>query len=67
MGQLQGLGDDPLFRAARRAEKRVIAQALELTHYNRKKAAQLLDISYKGLLYKMKECGIGKRLNPKRT
>jgi transcriptional regulator with GAF, ATPase, and Fis domain len=53
--------------AARRAETKVITQALELTHYNRKKAAQLLNISYKGLLYKMKECGLGKRQNPKKS
>jgi two-component system response regulator AtoC len=52
--------------AARRAEARVITQALELTHYNRKKAAQLLNVSYKGLLYKMKECGIGKKADLKK-
>jgi DNA-binding NtrC family response regulator len=37
-------------------------KALEMTHFNRKKAAQLLNVSYKSLLYKIKECGIQKRL-----
>jgi two-component system response regulator AtoC len=49
--------------AARRAEARVITEALEMTHYNRKKAAQLLNISYKSLLYKIKDCRIDKTLN----
>ena len=49
--------------AARRAEAKVIAKALEMTNYNRKKAAELLNISYKSLLYKIKECGINKRKN----
>ena len=49
--------------AARRAEAKVITKALEMTNYNRKKAAELLNISYKSLLYKIKECGINKRKN----
>jgi len=44
--------------AARKAESEIILKALEMTHYNRKKAAQLLNISYKSLLYKIKECGL---------
>jgi DNA-binding NtrC family response regulator len=51
--------------AARRAESKIILKALEMTHYNRKKAAQLLNISYKSLLYKIKECGIQKQLRPR--
>jgi len=47
--------------AARGAEAKVITKALEMTNYNRKKAAQLLNVSYKSLLYKIKECGIHKR------
>lgn len=49
--------------AARRAEAKVITRALEMTHYNRKKAAQLLNISYKSLLYKIKDCRIDKTPN----
>jgi two-component system response regulator AtoC len=38
-----------------RAEKRVLKEALESTNWNRKRAARLLDISYKSLLNKIKE------------
>jgi DNA-binding NtrC family response regulator len=40
-------------------EKTLIAQALNQTNWNRRKAAQLLDISYRSLLYKIKEYQIG--------
>ena len=45
-------------RAAQVAEKRVIARVLERTRWNRKEAAEQLQISYKALLYKMKENGL---------
>jgi two-component system response regulator AtoC len=45
-------------RAAGVAEKRVIARVLEQTRWNRKEAAVRLQISYKALLYKMKDCGL---------
>ena len=51
--------------AARKVEAKIILKALEMTHYNRKKAAQLLNISYKSLLYKIKECGLRKSLKAK--
>ena len=51
--------------AARKAESKIILKALEMTHFNRKKAAQLLNISYRSLLYKIRECGIKKHLNSK--
>ena len=51
--------------AARKAESKIILKALEMTHFNRKKAAQLLNISYRNLLYKIRECGIKKHLNSK--
>ncbi len=41
--------------AAARAERQAISQALERFHWNRKKAAVYLTISYKTLLNKMKE------------
>jgi two-component system response regulator AtoC len=47
--------------ATLKAETEVIRKALEMTNWNRKKAAELLNISYKALLYKIKECGIGKQ------
>jgi two-component system response regulator AtoC len=42
-------------RAAQMAEKRVIERVLEQTRWNRKEAAARLQISYKALLYKMRE------------
>ena len=48
-------------RAAQIAEKRVIERVLQQTRWNRKEAAERLQISYKALLYKMKEAGLGER------
>ena len=45
-------------RAARIAEKKVIERVLTQTRWNRKEAAERLQISYKALLYKMKENGL---------
>jgi two-component system response regulator AtoC len=44
--------------AALSAERQAIQQALDQFHWNRRKAAQRLGVSYKTLLNKMKECGI---------
>lgn len=44
--------------ASRQAEKELIREALERTHWNRKRAAQQLRISYKSLLYKIKQTGL---------
>jgi len=46
-------------QVARVAEKRVIERVLDRTRWNRKEAAKRLRISYKALLYKMKESGLG--------
>jgi two-component system response regulator AtoC len=43
------------------AAAEAIIAALNVTRWNRKRAAALLRISYKGLLYKMKKLGIGDR------
>jgi len=45
-------------RAAQTAEKEAILQALEQTQWNRVRAAKLLDISYRALLYKIKDSGL---------
>ena len=45
-------------RAAQIAEKKVIERVLAQTRWNRKEAAERLQISYKALLYKMKENGL---------
>jgi two-component system response regulator AtoC len=44
--------------ASRHAERELIQNALERTHWNRKRAAQELQISYKSLLYKIKQTGL---------
>jgi len=44
--------------AALRAERQAIDDALTKFHWNRRKAAAYLKVSYKTLLNKMKECGI---------
>ena len=44
--------------ASRKAEKVLILQALERTHWNRKRTARELQISYKALLYKLKQLGL---------
>jgi transcriptional regulator with GAF, ATPase, and Fis domain len=50
--------------AIRKAESEIILKALEMTNWNRKKAADILNISYKALLYKIKETGLDKRFIP---
>jgi len=45
-------------RAARDAERLAIADMLERTRWNRTKAARMLQISYKALLYKIVDCGL---------
>ena len=43
--------------ASREAERELIMQALARTRWNRKRAARELQISYKSLLYKLKQIG----------
>jgi two-component system response regulator AtoC len=45
--------------ASRLAERDLILKALERTHWNRKQAARELQISYKALLYKIKQMDVG--------
>lgn len=44
--------------ASREAERELILKALARTRWNRKRAAQELQISYKSLLYKLKQIGV---------
>ena len=44
--------------AALGAERTVISATLRQVHWNRRKAAQILGVSYKTLLNKIKETGI---------
>lgn len=45
-------------QAVREAEGKLISEVLRETDWNRKKAAKLLQISYKALLYKIKELNL---------
>ncbi|HZT73877.1 MAG TPA: sigma 54-interacting transcriptional regulator [Terriglobales bacterium] len=45
-------------RALRQLEGRIILQALEANDWNRKRAAKALRISYRALLYKIKDAGL---------
>jgi len=47
--------------ALKKAECETILKALEMTNWNRKKAADILKISYKALLYKIKETDLDKQ------
>jgi len=46
--------------AAMKAERVAIEHTLRVVHWNRRKAAQHLGVSYKTLLNKIKECGISR-------
>jgi two-component system response regulator AtoC len=51
--------------ASREAERELILDALTRTRWNRKRAAQELQISYKSLLYKLKQIGFAdSEVNP---
>ena len=52
-------GDLSVKRGARALEERLIREALARTGGNRTRAAELLDLSYRALLYKIKEYGLG--------
>jgi two-component system response regulator AtoC len=47
-------------RAAMQAEREVILKVLGQTNWNRKLAAKLLSISYKAILYKIKQYGLSR-------
>ncbi len=56
-GQVVGLKDIAR-QAAREAERAAIHEVLDRVDWNRAKAARLLRISYKALLYKIVQCGL---------
>jgi two-component system response regulator AtoC len=51
-------GDLSIKKASRRSEEDLIRRALERTKGNRTRAAELLEISHRALLYKIREYGI---------
>jgi two-component system, NtrC family, response regulator AtoC len=63
-GSEAGGGLKSLARSAKDgAEAEAIAKALDETNWNRKQAAALLQISYKALLYKIRQYGIARTKN----
>ncbi len=54
-----GIALSKVDEARRAAEEKAILQALQSSLWNRKRAAKLLNVDYKALLYKMKKLGIG--------
>jgi DNA-binding NtrC family response regulator len=48
--------------AIEKAESEIILKTLEMTNWNRKKAAHILNVSYKALLNKIKKTGLEKRV-----
>ncbi len=48
-------------RAALDAQRIAIRNVLERVHWNRAEAARVLHISYKALLYKIDQCGLGRK------
>lgn len=46
------------FEARKRAETQMILAALDKHRWNRRRAAEALNISYRSLMYKMKYCGL---------
>lgn len=45
-------------QATRELERKVILKVLQANHWNRKKAARALSISYRALLYKIRDAGL---------
>jgi two-component system response regulator AtoC len=59
-GTLCGSLKDIARQAAREAERELIFRTLQQTRWNRREAAEILGISYKALLYKIKEAELDK-------
>jgi len=55
---------DLTHEAKERLEKEVIYQALEENNWNRKRTAEILDISYKAILYKIEQYRLEEMNNP---
>ena len=45
-------------QAAKRVESEIIIDALQHHRWNRRRAAEALNISYRSLMYKMKSCNL---------
>jgi two-component system, NtrC family, response regulator AtoC len=54
-------------QAVRELERKVILKVLQNHHWNRKQAARALSISYRALLYKIRDAGLPSNRSPKPT
>jgi two-component system response regulator AtoC len=45
-------------QAVRELERKVILKVLQANHWNRKQSARALNISYRALLYKIRDTGL---------
>jgi two-component system response regulator AtoC len=54
-------------RLVREVETQAILRVLQLNNWNRRKAARMLSISYRALLYKIRNAGIGEYFPQKRA
>ena len=53
-------------QATRELERKVILKVLQAHHWNRKQAARALSISYRALLYKIRDAGLPPNRSPRR-
>jgi two-component system response regulator AtoC len=53
-------------QATRELERKVILKVLQANHWNRKQAARALSISYRALLYKIRDAGLPPNRAPRR-
>jgi two-component system, NtrC family, response regulator AtoC len=53
-------------QAVRELERKVILKVLQANHWNRKQAARALSISYRALLYKIRDAGLPPNRTPRR-
>ena len=53
-------------QAVRELERKIILKVLQHHHWNRKQAARALNISYRALLYKIRDAGLPSNRGPRR-
>ena len=52
-------------QAVRELERKIILRVLQANHWNRKKSAKMLNISYRALLYKIRQAGFPAKMSGK--
>lgn len=68
--EVQPDGSIPLKRITKQAileaERAVILKTLEMHHWNRRRAAETLNVSYRSLIYKIRQAGLPRKRSAKR-